>query len=379
MDACPFNVLSLCSGVGGLDLGIRLAIPSARVVCWVEREVAAVEILVRRMSEGRLDNAPVWSDVATFDGEPWRGVVDCVAAGFPCQDISNAGKGEGIKEGNRSGLFFHVVRVVRQVRPRYVFLENVAAILVRGLDTVLGSLAEAGYDAEWLCLKASEVGAPHRRDRFFLLAHDQGDGGRLLGGSNDGAAGTGTGEVRGRRVRKQQRATVDEQPEPRGSDVDRLDAGECDVADPGRERIPGRDGMHAGGVGGTPEEAEGQRQDAQRQRLRDTPVDGGEPLVNAARPEASRQRQQRKPVPRPENIPYWPPGPGERERWARILAARPDLAPAVESAVRGVADGTPAGVDLSRIDRLRGLGNLVVPLQAAIAFTLLWRRVNRED
>ena len=168
MAASTINVLSLFSGVGGLDLAIRLALPAARVVCYVEGEVPAAEILAARLADGSLDDAPVWSDVRTFDCRPWRGVVDLVAGGFPCQDISCAGKGAGLA-GQRSGLWYEFHRVIREVGPRLVFVENVRALLGRGLDAVLGGLAELGYDAEWCVLSAGAVGAPHRRERVFIL------------------------------------------------------------------------------------------------------------------------------------------------------------------------------------------------------------------
>lgn len=170
MAVSTFNVLSLFSGIAGLDLGIRLAVPAARTVCYVEREAYAAAVLVARMQDGSLDQAPVWSDVCTFDGRPWRGKVDCVAGGFPCQDISNAGKRRGIS-GERSGLWSEYLRIVREVCPRWVFIENVSALRTRGLDVVLEGLASLGFDAEWGCFTAAEAGAPHRRQRLFLLAH----------------------------------------------------------------------------------------------------------------------------------------------------------------------------------------------------------------
>jgi DNA (cytosine-5)-methyltransferase 1 len=170
----PLRVLSLFSGAGGLDLGIHAAVP-ARVVCYVEREAYAAAVLVSRMRDGGLDEAPVWSDVSTFDARPWRGAVDLVCGGFPCQDISNAGKRAGI-EGERSGLWSEFARIIREVGPRYVFVENVSALLVRGLGVVLGDLRSLGFDAEWGVLRASDAGAPHRRERLFILAHAHGDG-----------------------------------------------------------------------------------------------------------------------------------------------------------------------------------------------------------
>jgi len=139
-------------------------------VCYIEYDTYCQEVLKKRGEEGWLDIAPVWDDIRTFDGRPWREKVDIVFGGFPCQDISVAGKGKGIKEGTRSGLFFELMRVCGEVRPEYIFLENVSAINKRGLDIVLGSLSEIGYNAEWGHLSAREVGARHKRDRWFCLA-----------------------------------------------------------------------------------------------------------------------------------------------------------------------------------------------------------------
>jgi site-specific DNA-cytosine methylase len=165
----PFRVLSVCTGGAGLDRGLRRAEPSARTVCYVEVEAFACAVLAAQMDAGALDPAPIWTDARTFDGRAWRGAVDCVVAGFPCQDISSAGKRAGI-HGERSGLWFEVARIVRDVGARYVFLENVDALLVRGVDTVLGTLAEMGFAAQWGIFSAAETGAPHLRERWFCLA-----------------------------------------------------------------------------------------------------------------------------------------------------------------------------------------------------------------
>ncbi len=114
----------------------------------------------------------VWEgDVRLFDPSEYAGKVDCIHAGFPCQDISVAGKQAGVSEGTRSGLYREVLRIAGIVRPRYLFLENVAAILSNGLGTVLADMAAMGYDSRWICIRASDVGAPHHRDRWWLLAH----------------------------------------------------------------------------------------------------------------------------------------------------------------------------------------------------------------
>lgn len=173
----PINVLSLFSGGGGLELGLRAALPQARVVCHVERESYACAVLAARMEEGKLAPAPIWSCVETFDGRPWRGLVDAIAGGFPCQDISPAGKRAGIT-GARSSLWSEYARIIGEVRPAFVFVENVAQLVRRGLEVVLGDLAALGFDAEWDVFRASDVGAPHKRARLFLLAYAQGFGER---------------------------------------------------------------------------------------------------------------------------------------------------------------------------------------------------------
>ena len=164
--------ISLFSGAGGLDLSARWT-GRIKTVCYVETEQYPVSVLKSRIREGHLDDAPIWDDVRTFNGRPWRGLVDIIHGGFPCQDISNAGKGAGIKDGTRSGLWFQFLRIINEVRPTFVFVENVAALRRRGLDIVLGNLSEAGYDARWTDLRASDVGAPHRRERIFIFAYNE--------------------------------------------------------------------------------------------------------------------------------------------------------------------------------------------------------------
>lgn len=137
----------------------------------VEWDGYACQILRERAADGWFPNLQVWEgDVRMFDPSEYAGKVDCIHAGFPCQDISVAGKQAGVSEGTRSGLYREVLRIAGVVRPKRIFLENVSAILSNGLETVLGDLASMGYDARWCCIRASDVGAPHQRDRWFLLA-----------------------------------------------------------------------------------------------------------------------------------------------------------------------------------------------------------------
>ncbi len=153
---------SLFAGIGGLDLGLERAGMKCR---WqVEVNEYAQKVLKKH-----------WPDVARFRdvrdcGKDNLEAVDLICGGFPCQDISNAGKRAGI-HGKRSGLWSEYHRIICELRPRYVLVENVAALLGRGLGVVLGDLAASGYDAEWQCLPASAFGAPHRRDRLFILAY----------------------------------------------------------------------------------------------------------------------------------------------------------------------------------------------------------------
>jgi len=161
--------LALFAGAGGGVLGGKLL--GWRTVCAVELEPYAASVLVARQNDGILSPFPVWDNVCTFEGRPWRGRVDVVSGGFPCQDISAAGSGAGI-DGARSGLWSEFARIIGEVRPRYAFVENSPMLVTRGLGRVLGDLAALGYDCRWTVLGAADVGAPHRRDRFWLIATD---------------------------------------------------------------------------------------------------------------------------------------------------------------------------------------------------------------
>jgi DNA (cytosine-5)-methyltransferase 1 len=161
--------LALFAGAGGGILGGKLL--GWRTVCAVEWDAYARDVLVARQNDGCLEAFPVWDDIQTFDGRPWRGAVDVVSGGFPCQDISAAGKGAGI-EGERSGMWKHMARVVGEILPRFVLVENSPMLVGRGLAVVLADLAEMGYDAEWGVVGAHHAAAPHKRDRIWIVATD---------------------------------------------------------------------------------------------------------------------------------------------------------------------------------------------------------------
>ena len=167
------NELALFAGAGGGILGGHLL--GWRTVCAVEWNPYAASVLVARQNDGLLPIFPIWDDVQTFDGHHWRGCVDVVSGGFPCQDISAAGKGAGI-DGERSGMWTHMARIVCEVRPKYVFVENSPMLTSRGLGRVLGDLASMGFDARWGVLGAADLGAPHQRDRIWIVANGNGAG-----------------------------------------------------------------------------------------------------------------------------------------------------------------------------------------------------------
>ncbi len=160
--------MHLFAGAGGGLLADLLL--GHQPVCAVEIDEYCQQILSARQKDGCLPWFPIFADVTKFDGKPWRGRVDVVSGGFPCTDISPAGKGAGI-EGTESGLWKEMARIICEVRPRFVFAENSAMLVNRGLGTVLGDLAQMGFDAEWGVLSAAATGAPHQRERIWIAAH----------------------------------------------------------------------------------------------------------------------------------------------------------------------------------------------------------------
>lgn len=346
----PINILSLCSGVGGLELGLHLALGErARTVCYVEREAYAASDLVARMEDSSLDQAPIWDDLLTFDGSPWRGSVDIVSAGFPCQPWSHAGKRAGTDDSR--WLWPAVLRIIMDVEPGIVFLENVPGLVTgHGLEHVLSDLAEAGFDAEWDHFSAAETGASHRRERVFVLAY-----------RNRGLSGADGGESY---------AGADRWHNPEG-----CCACVADCQRPRRSEAGQRCNQH---TGAQPETGDGMLAHTGRGAIRQHNCVGWQPQAAAG---TDCQAVANTPCP-------FPPGPGDAEAWGRIIATNPELRPALpdlggkipdgvdrtaalESAVRRMADGMA-----SRVDRLRACGNGVVPIQAAYAFRTLWANVN---
>jgi DNA (cytosine-5)-methyltransferase 1 len=160
----PYRVGELFAGIGGIGLGLERT-GAFKVVWQVENDKYATDVLKKHWAD-----VPRWGDVRTFPPEPKGWGCDFITAGFPCQDISAAGLGKGL-DGERSGLFYETIRILTEVQPKYVLLENVAALLYRGLGKVLSSLYEIGYSSEWYTVRASDVGAPHKRERVFIFAY----------------------------------------------------------------------------------------------------------------------------------------------------------------------------------------------------------------
>ncbi|WP_420838594.1 DNA cytosine methyltransferase [Acinetobacter vivianii] len=169
------NELALFAGAGGGILGSHLL--GCTTVCAVERDAYAAQVLAQRQNDGILPAFPIWSDIKSFDGRPWRGIVDVISGGFPCQDISSAGKGAGI-DGERSGLWSEMARIISEVRPGEVWVENSPMLVSRGLARVISDLAQMGYDAHWTRFSASNFGAPHQRDRLWIVAYSMQSGTR---------------------------------------------------------------------------------------------------------------------------------------------------------------------------------------------------------
>lgn len=157
------NILDLFSGIGGFSLGLERA--GMKTVAFCEVDKKCQQVLKKHWP-----GVPIFDDVSNLKGEDIEETIDIICGGFPCQDISLAGKGAGL-EGKRSGLWSEFKRLIEEIKPKYAIIENVSALRSRGLDQVLREISEIGYDAEWHCITASSIGAPHRRDRIWIVAY----------------------------------------------------------------------------------------------------------------------------------------------------------------------------------------------------------------
>lgn len=325
----PRHGLSLCAGGGGLDLGLMLAEPGYHTRAFVEWEDWPRAVLIAAQAAGYFAPAPIWTDLRSFDARPFCGAFDAILAGYPCQPFSAAGKRGGADDPRH--LWPDVARVIGECRPEWVFLENVAGHVTLGLETVLRELWGLGYTPAAGLFSAAEVGAPHERLRIFILAH-----------TDEPAPGHRPLQPGG-----EQRLY----PEGRGAGAGHREGPAEPLANPGRPELEGQLGS---------------QHYAHRRQVPDGPaaLSGGAGLH--------------------------PPAPGDLAGWATVLAARPDLAPALgfddclawasrlaadpegpitaaaAPALRRMADGLA-----HRARALRLLGNGVHPLAAAHAWRSL--------
>ncbi|RJL22168.1 DNA cytosine methyltransferase [Paracoccus siganidrum] len=369
-DACLFG-LSLCSGAGGIDLGLTIALPGYRTVGHVERETFAAATLVARMEDASLDQAVVWDDVGTFDGRPWRGAVDIVTAGYPCQPFSVAGKRRGADDPRH--LWPHVARIIGEIEPPFVFLENVAPHLRLGFPEVAAGLVSMGYRLAAGLFTAAEVGAPHKRERLFILAIREGDEladpARMLWHPFEWREPDGIAAALADAEGQRQREPADEADAVAGSGSARHEPGDegralADAADrqlpqPGwraarRERSgPDGAGLADADGNGRQQAERGQPQDGRSDPCQSDVDDANGTGSQGWCDDAGEYARER---------PAWPPGPGDADGWAECLRCAPDLEPAVRRGADGLAH---------RVDRLRLCGNGVVPLVAAHALRTL--------
>jgi DNA (cytosine-5)-methyltransferase 1 len=368
------NIISLCTGGGGLDLGVELAMPGARSVVLVEREAFAVSQLVSAIQQGLMAEAAIWSDVATFNGRPWRGIVDGVIGGIPCQPHSLAGKRAGSED--ERDLWSDARRIIVQSSAWFVLIENVSGMLSAkpGLDPgalrVRRDLQRLGFDVEGGLFTASEVGASHERERVFILAvadnalRRWGDASPTRRcdepswpdrGCSSALVYPGCSERRPHIVARSDRDGKDSRGEEAAS---RFGEPSGSMVDSASER-----------------RGEGWPEPIIRGR-RDTAPSADDAMANSDLVEFRRQppaRQQ--PLLQSDDgdgqAYLFPPGPSDLPSWASVLASSPELEPAF----RRVADGLASRLDIARVDRLRMLGNGVVPLEAAYAFRTLATRL----
>ena len=391
------HTLSICSGYGGIELGLRTVIPRTRVVCYVENEVAQSQILASRIKDGGLDDAPIWTDLRTFDATAWSGKVHLLTGGFPCQPHSVAGKKRG-KDDPRE-LSGEVLRIADELGRPTLFLENVPGIRRFYWDNIRPRLQEMGYRTEEVLVTARETGAPHKRQRLFIMAnagypelsgwfqaakrfiHESLDQFASQSGVLENSISTGS---RGWSEGLQQESGA------------RRSASTAQVERSGSLLADG-DGSRISTLGYGTEREEQKRAQEGEDRSFDEPTGQVEDMVDtisggAQESHAGEQSgKQQRDCPseevadsnaerlqgdghtgketydeRSRHVPLYPPGPDDYEGWTHVLTDVPSLEPAFCR----VAHGSTPWVD----KQLRSIGNGVVPASAARAFLLLSRR-----
>jgi DNA (cytosine-5)-methyltransferase 1 len=322
----PQTVISFCTGFGGLELGIRRAGVDVFPIVYLENETFVQANLVEKIETGKMAPAPIWSDVATFDAQPFRGMVDGCIGGYPCQPFSTAGKRKGEKDPRH--LWPHIREHIRTIRPVWCFFENVEGHITLGLRNVIKDLVGMDYRTTFGIFSAEEVGAPHQRKRVYILGNSKHDG--LHEASlRRGSKAHSNGSEKGKKKTQQ----------PEGTS--------------GRENLPNLQGAE----------------------LAHTKNGRGEPSERK-RGKGSKRGSEDRSGYLEEGREAFPARPGEKQYgWEepRVVPIEPELG--------GTVDGTTCGVDANqhRVDRLRLLGNGVVPQTAELAWKTLWREMNAQE
>jgi len=388
VDSHTFRILSLCSGVGGIELGFKLAVPKPRTVGYIENEGFACSILEARMQDKTLDEAPIWTDLKTFDGRAWRGKVDCLTGGYPCQPFSVAGKKLGEKDPRH--LWPEIKRLIKEIEPPICFFENVGGHLRLGFEQVANDLSELGYKVKAGLFTAQEVGAPHKRERLFILAY-----------RCDIGCDSGSDNISQRHLQENLNRKFEENQQERQRRIFRVSQNCQNVADSEKlicqRAMPKRDQEQQSQEkigGGSPELANTKSNGARKHEsgiwqgikkhchklanpkcLGRRRGNNGMERWKSGKAETSRSFCScSKIMGNPNNeglerwkcqqsnqnqFPAWPPSPTSYEQWERISD---NLKPAIHKLADGMAN---------RVDEIRSCGNGVVPLVAAYAWRVL--------
>lgn len=330
------TILDLCAGTGMFSVGVELALEAigldGATMGYVERESCAAASIVARMESTTIRKAPIWSDVKSIDTDLWRGCVDIVVAGYPCQPFSTSGQRRG--ESDPRHIWPDVRRAIKGIEPGIVFLENVSGHVSKGGGQVLCDLQEMGYRTTCGLFSSAETGANHRRERLFILGNTENDTRRVDESTRRDAAGNASG---------------------RGRDL-------ADTASP--RRAEGEDGLSSRRYEGPHSSRCGEPQRGER-TVADTKC-STEPWTGDAGEQKEAGVGRCGLTDGGNNLPRYAPARNDYRAWAAVAKLDPARMPSIEPTVCGMADGV-----VSRTDRLRLTGNGVDPLVAAYAFITL--------
>ena len=378
------NIISFCTGYGGIELGLRRAGVDVRTVCNVEIEAFVQANLVAKIEEGRMDDAPIYSDLKTFPARIFRGKIHGIIGGYPCQPFSSAGKRKGEKDPRH--LWPYIREHVRAIRPVWCFFENVRGHTTMGLWRVLSDLEEDGYRTEWGLFSAEETGAPHQRIRCFILAklpHTNCPRGEVSDRREHASEQEpySDGEERGTQQQlgdtakhgrgSNQSNTQTERVEREGEEgrLSELERGCSELGD------TQHDGLHGDSFSGGSGEDRERSEEGKKASEQSEGASGQEDLRHlqptklahpaSREPRQSQARNGGQDTSGGSEETRWPARPGEEQyEWEepRVTEAQSELGGAVDGLTH-------------RVDRLRLLGNGVVPQTAEIAWRTLWQRI----